>query len=196
MSRRAWSDPPPDGETVEVLKARRWQARHRVLFHRGELEEAGRELVAAAPLIGQLDSGALHPLRTSRPWTGNGCDHLDNLRRLELDLVGPAGELAGHPPEKRTSPSIGAAPRSIGAGAASQPRTKSGRRGVGLKSSDAAARRRLRYAAVPSSAVRVTPDSSRGCGSKRGSYRRLSTTFSVPQAGQTSRNVSTFPTGS
>ena len=29
--------------------------------------------------------------------------HLDNLRRLELDLVGPAGNLAGHPPEKRTS---------------------------------------------------------------------------------------------
>jgi hypothetical protein len=29
--------------------------------------------------------------------------HLDNLRRLEFQLVGPAAELAGQPPEKRTS---------------------------------------------------------------------------------------------
>ena len=29
--------------------------------------------------------------------------HLDNLRRLELQLVGPAAELAGPPPEKRAS---------------------------------------------------------------------------------------------
>ena len=29
--------------------------------------------------------------------------HLDNLRRLELQLVGPAAELAGQPPEKRVS---------------------------------------------------------------------------------------------
>ncbi len=28
-------------------------------------------------------------------------EHLDKLRRLEVDLVGPAGVLAGHPPEKR-----------------------------------------------------------------------------------------------
>ncbi len=43
---------------------------------------------------------------------------LDNLRRLELDLVGPAGELAGHPPEKRTSPSV-AQPRTRAGGEAS-----------------------------------------------------------------------------
>ena len=29
--------------------------------------------------------------------------HLDNLRRLELQLVGPAAELVGPPPEKRAS---------------------------------------------------------------------------------------------
>jgi hypothetical protein len=27
--------------------------------------------------------------------------HLANLRRLELELIDPANELAGHPPEKR-----------------------------------------------------------------------------------------------
>jgi uncharacterized membrane protein YccC len=39
--------------------------------------------------------------------------HLANLRRLELDLIGPAGELAGHPPEKRYSEGPGLADRSL-----------------------------------------------------------------------------------
>jgi uncharacterized membrane protein YccC len=50
--------------------------------------------------------------------------HLDNLRRLELDLVGPARQLAGQPPEKRTSPSIAVGRRPRGSGAPSEPRAE------------------------------------------------------------------------
>jgi uncharacterized membrane protein YccC len=43
--------------------------------------------------------------------------HLANLRRLELDLVGPAAELAGHPPEKRYPEGPGLADRGLRAAA-------------------------------------------------------------------------------
>jgi len=40
--------------------------------------------------------------------------HLDNLRQLELRLIGPAAELAGQPPEKRTSHPRGGVYESLG----------------------------------------------------------------------------------
>jgi len=69
--------PPEDGDHDGAL---------RVLTH-------ARETAA-----GEADSGA--GLALALLWASQ---HLDNLWRLERDLVGPAGELAGHPPEKRVS---------------------------------------------------------------------------------------------
>lgn len=62
-----------DPDTAAALGARRWHARHLVMFRRAEIEEAGRELVSSAQLIAQLDSGVLHPVRNPAPWRCNGC---------------------------------------------------------------------------------------------------------------------------
>lgn len=67
----------PDPETVAALGQRRWQARHMVMFRRSEIEEAGRELVSAAQLIAQLDTGALHPVRNPDPRRCPGCAFKD-----------------------------------------------------------------------------------------------------------------------
>lgn len=56
----------PRAETVEALRARRWQQTVPVLFRDGELEEAGRELVSAAQQIHLLDSGRVMPLRNAK----------------------------------------------------------------------------------------------------------------------------------
>lgn len=60
-------------ETVDKLDARRWQRRHRVIFRRAEIEEAGRELVSAAQYVQLLDSGAIHPVRNAASWRCRGC---------------------------------------------------------------------------------------------------------------------------
>jgi hypothetical protein len=62
-----------DDDTFAALGQRRWQARHTVVFRRSEIEEAGSELVTAARLIAQLDTGALFPIRNPDPRRCNGC---------------------------------------------------------------------------------------------------------------------------
>jgi hypothetical protein len=63
----------PNRLTSEALEQRRWQQRVPILFRQGELDEAGRELVSAAKLIRDLDSGALYPIRHALASTCGGC---------------------------------------------------------------------------------------------------------------------------
>lgn len=72
---RFGADPEP--ETVEALRARRWQERHRVVLTNRELDEAGEQLVSAAQLIGQLDAGRLYPVRNPSPRSCGGCQFRD-----------------------------------------------------------------------------------------------------------------------
>jgi hypothetical protein len=64
----------PSRETAEHLDRRVWQQRVPILFRPGELDEAGEELVSAAKLIRDLDSGALYPIRNARAALCGGCD--------------------------------------------------------------------------------------------------------------------------
>jgi hypothetical protein len=57
---------------LEAATQIRWQQRVPILFRDGELDEAGRELTAAAKVIRDLDSGVLYPMRNaSRANCGN-----------------------------------------------------------------------------------------------------------------------------
>lgn len=67
------ADIPPKASTVDALKARAWQQRIPIMFRPGELEDAGRELVSAAKLIRDLDSGELEPIRHATRMTCQGC---------------------------------------------------------------------------------------------------------------------------
>ena len=63
----------PEQEVVVNLEARRWQQVSPIQFRQGELEEAGAELVSAAKLIRDLDSGELAPIRNARRANCNWC---------------------------------------------------------------------------------------------------------------------------
>jgi hypothetical protein len=67
------ADVDPVAETIVHLEQRRWQVRHVLHFRRHEIEEAGRELVSAAHLISQLDSGVLWPVRNESTLRCGGC---------------------------------------------------------------------------------------------------------------------------
>lgn len=67
------ADTPPKASTVDALAARVWQQRVPIMFRDGELEDAGRELVSAAKLIRDLDSGELEPIRHATRMTCGGC---------------------------------------------------------------------------------------------------------------------------
>lgn len=77
----------PEPDTVAALEQRRWQQRVPIILRDGELEEVGRELVSAARLIGQLDSGALWPVRNAKPRNCNGCGFRDICAAPDPDLV-------------------------------------------------------------------------------------------------------------
>jgi hypothetical protein len=66
-------DEPAQPETINALAARRWQQRHQVLFRDGELDEAGRQLVSAAWLANQMDTGHLWPIRNPSRARCPGC---------------------------------------------------------------------------------------------------------------------------
>lgn len=66
-------DEEPHVDVVESLQNRTWQERTPRMFRPSELDEAGRELVSAAKLIRDLDSGALWPMRNAIPQLCNGC---------------------------------------------------------------------------------------------------------------------------
>jgi hypothetical protein len=63
----------PELETMEALRARRWQQRFPLSFRPSELDQAGRELVSAAKLIRDLDNGTLEPIRNASQMHCNGC---------------------------------------------------------------------------------------------------------------------------
>ncbi len=66
-------DVEPKPEIIEALGARQWQQRHYIVFGPGELEESGKELVSAAKLIRDLDSGDRYPLRNAQAYICRGC---------------------------------------------------------------------------------------------------------------------------
>jgi hypothetical protein len=63
----------PHDDVVEALQARVWQHRVPIVFRPGELDEGGRDLVSAAKLIRDLDSGELWPVRNSQRQLCQGC---------------------------------------------------------------------------------------------------------------------------
>jgi hypothetical protein len=63
----------PKPEIVDHLRQRRWQHREPIPFRPSELKEAGEELVSAAKLIRDLDSGELAPMRHAKTTTCNFC---------------------------------------------------------------------------------------------------------------------------
>jgi len=98
-------------ETYDHLNQRRWQQVVPIIFRDGELEEAGRELVSAAKLIQQLDSGELFPVRNSRPQNCRGCAFKEICPSPDNDLVDvlfervPAKrERSDEPTVRRTAP--------------------------------------------------------------------------------------------
>jgi hypothetical protein len=56
----------PKLDVVQALRQRQWQQRFPLMFRPGELAEAGQELVSAARLIRDLDSGVLTPIRNAK----------------------------------------------------------------------------------------------------------------------------------
>jgi len=77
----------PKQEVLEALRSRKWQQRVPVMFRESELEEAGRELVAAAKLISQLDSGDLMPLRNVHRGNCVSCPFRDVCPSPDGELV-------------------------------------------------------------------------------------------------------------
>lgn len=65
---------PVAAETLAHLKGRAWSTRHRIIFRPGELEQAARELTAAAKIIQGLDSGNIEPIRNPKPYHCRACD--------------------------------------------------------------------------------------------------------------------------
>lgn len=64
-------------ETLVALGQRTWQQRAKIMFRAGEIEEAGHDLVSAAKLIRDLDSGELSPIRHASKMNCNGCRFRD-----------------------------------------------------------------------------------------------------------------------
>ncbi|CAB4197781.1 PD-(D/E)XK nuclease superfamily [uncultured Caudovirales phage] len=67
------ADEQPKIEIVEHLRTRQWQQRIPLLFRSGEIDEAGQDLVSAAKLIRDLDSGVLTPVRNASQFHCGGC---------------------------------------------------------------------------------------------------------------------------
>lgn len=68
---------PPKDEVVEALRGRVWQQRIPLIFREGEIEQAGQELVSAAALVRDLDSGALTPIRNAARQRCDSCRYRD-----------------------------------------------------------------------------------------------------------------------
>jgi PD-(D/E)XK nuclease superfamily protein len=67
----------PHEVTKDALARRVWQFRHPIPFRESELKEAGEELVSAAKLIRDLDSGERYPIRNTVPYICRGCKFLE-----------------------------------------------------------------------------------------------------------------------
>lgn len=79
----------PHEDVLEKLRQKRWQHREPVLLRQTELDRAGRELVSAAQLVRELDSGARYPIRNpTRPncngcWFRDVCDHPEDVDLID-----------------------------------------------------------------------------------------------------------------
>lgn len=73
--------------TIDALTNRKWQQIVPIIFRDGELEEAGRELVSAAKLIRDLDSGELWPVRNAKPQNCRGCRFREICPSPDNELV-------------------------------------------------------------------------------------------------------------
>lgn len=67
-------DVEPKPETKLALGQRVWQQRFPILFRPGELDEAGLELISAAEMIRDLDSGSRYPIRNAKDSNCRGCE--------------------------------------------------------------------------------------------------------------------------
>jgi CRISPR/Cas system-associated exonuclease Cas4 (RecB family) len=70
-------DQEPAEDVLDGLRSKNWQHRHRIMLRPAEIEEAGRELVGAARLIQELDTGRLYPLRHPGRARCPGCPFKD-----------------------------------------------------------------------------------------------------------------------
>lgn len=92
-----------DPDTLAMLKQRRWQQSTTLILRESEKVEAGTELVTAARLIHQLDSGALYPLRNVKRSNCNGCRFREICPAPDEALV---DEFFSRVPPKRERPPI------------------------------------------------------------------------------------------
>lgn len=67
----------PVPETVDALRSRLWQQRHRIIFRPGELDDTGRELVSLARLVHDLEAGRITPVRAPSARRCPGCPYRD-----------------------------------------------------------------------------------------------------------------------
>jgi hypothetical protein len=77
----------PKLDVVQALRQRQWQQRFPLMFRPGELDEAGQELVSAARLIRDLDSGLLAPIRNAKRMTCSYCKFREICSQPEDELV-------------------------------------------------------------------------------------------------------------
>jgi hypothetical protein len=76
----------PTTTAIDAFDRITWHQRVPIFFGEGELDEAGSELVAAAKLIRDLDSGELAPVRHVSPMTCNSCRYRRICAHPEDDL--------------------------------------------------------------------------------------------------------------
>jgi hypothetical protein len=74
-------------ELVDHLTSIRWGQRVPIIFSPGELDEAGEEIISAAKLIRDLDSGELAPIRHATRSNCNGCRFAEICPHPEDDLL-------------------------------------------------------------------------------------------------------------
>lgn len=70
-------DDKPDEDVLARLRAKEWERTHEIMLTEAELHEAGQQLVSAAHLIHQLDTGQLFPIRNPSPARCPGCSFKD-----------------------------------------------------------------------------------------------------------------------
>jgi CRISPR/Cas system-associated exonuclease Cas4 (RecB family) len=80
-------------DTFDALAARRWHERHVVILRRDEIERAERELVSAARLVAELDSGRRFPVANPSQFRCPGCafrdicNTPDDVELIDLDFI-------------------------------------------------------------------------------------------------------------
>lgn len=67
----------PHADILAQLRAKRWSQRHPLVLRPDEIDEAGEQLVSAARLVHDLDSGRLAPIRNPHPMRCGSCAYRD-----------------------------------------------------------------------------------------------------------------------